>query len=361
MPQTQTPTPPAASAPNGHAFASSAAALSAVLGPGVQKFDTETSASVPLTNLAIQYRSKNAYVADEIFPPFMVSKKEGSIFGLDPNREAFRRKATARAAGSPAEFIQRNFNRTVTYEVTDHALADKIPDEERGWAAEAIRSEIDAVEDLLEALKLDKELRARDLVVAQVTGGAYTGDADVGWADGAGDPLLDMRAARAAIVARFGHPPNRIMMDWLVYDQLRTHPDFLDRLNYTRTIGEYDEAAMLGRWLLGEGVPDARAIIANTAYVNTAAEDATPSMSNVWGERVLLWHHEAPRQRFSGFGVQFRADNIIRNVQSMEGYAVEMARIALAASDARIVHDFYDLKVVNKESAYLLTNVLSAT
>lgn len=329
-------------------------------GNGLLMYDTETQTEIPLLNVSLEHRSPNQFIAGEIFPDLTMPRQLHTIFGIDPNDNRLRRKQTKRAPGSPAERLQRTFNRPISLKAQDYAIADVLTDEEREDPDQAIASEIDMIGDLTEALLLDKEITARDLVVSTVTGGGYAADPGTNWAGGTGSPRSDIKGWCETIRARTNMLPNRIALDYSVYAELRIHPDFLETINPSAMPADYDESRQMGAWLLGQGVPDARVVVANS-FVNSAGEGLTASNASVWGENVLLYHHQEPRLRMKGFGVCGKVDSLVRNATAREGMALQLFRDEEASADVRVLHMNYNLAVTNLACAFRATNVLSAS
>ncbi|MCA9268511.1 MAG: hypothetical protein KDA41_08570 [Planctomycetales bacterium] len=342
--------------PNKHpqGFASREDAIQALLGGGDVAHFNAVDTSTPLASVAVEYRGGGNYIADFILPMLPVPKRKHTIRGIDPNRERFRRKGTERPPGGEANLIDRNFDSAVTVNVTDHALADLVPDEEEVYADEAIASAITAVQDLTEVLKIDKEVLCRDLIDTAVTAtSAITGD----YSAGAGDPEVDAQTAIAAIKTAVGFRPNRIAMDCAVYEALRHHPNFLARMDGHSGPGDFDDKKKLALWLLGAA--DGELVVADTAPINTAAKGQSPAMADIWGERMLYYYAEAPRPRYRGLGLTCTNDNVLKGVQGRDGMAVESFRVPRRHSDMHVVHMFYDQVITNAGAGYLFTGALS--
>lgn len=148
-------------------------------------------------------------------------------------------------------------------------------------ADSAFRPAVEAVELITDGL-----LRAQELRVANLTTGGSALWANsfapaIQWSSDSSDPYTDFDNAIANVVNTTGVMPNTAVMSYDVWRALRKHPDFLERIKYTRNDGVVNLNDMkqwfnIDKWLIG------------TALYDTAREGQTSSMAQIWGDGVWI-------------------------------------------------------------------------
>jgi hypothetical protein len=128
---------------------------------------------ITLTRTA-QMRKRQTYIADRIAPPYPVDQKTEKIMTIDPKARLTRKQADVRAPGTPAKIIDVNVSRPVTFDCTHKALANVVPDEIMASPIQALQSLQLYAGNIAESIKLARESRLKDLIVANLTGGLTT-------------------------------------------------------------------------------------------------------------------------------------------------------------------------------------------
>ena len=226
----------------------------------------------PLTNVSIAYRNAQ-YIADQVFPMVQVQKKSDQYF-VFPKQAWYRNRSAPRAPGT--KFPRGDYPlTTASYICVNDALAKEITKEERENADAPLRPDITAVNFVTDGLMLGLENRVATLVSGS-TNWASASTASTQWSSDSSDPWGNIDTCVDAVVSSIGREPNVAVMSWDVWRHLRQHPDFLDRVKYTRPGGRV-EPEDLRSWFGFDKV------LIGKAIVDSAQEGATANMSYVWG------------------------------------------------------------------------------
>ena len=147
-------------------------------------------------------------------------------------------------------------------------------------ADDPIRPEIEAVEYATDRLLLRLERSVADVIFETSPGWTGSSTPSPTWDDDTSDPIGDILDAKETFVSTVGREPNVAVCGYEVFRDLKDHPDILDRIKYTErgivTVDLLSSMFDLDRLLVG------------TAIYNTAADEATVSMSYIWGKHFWL-------------------------------------------------------------------------
>ncbi|HLJ89567.1 MAG TPA: hypothetical protein VKZ53_22345 [Candidatus Angelobacter sp.] len=301
---------------------------------------------VALSQFAQLYRN-NTLVAELLLPRVEV-EEQSDFYWLFGRENQMVRENDVRAPGSPAEGIQQTLSKN-RYFCPDHALARKIPDEERSNFS-AGNLEQWATQTILDKLFLREEMRAASLAtnpvsyaptnVVTLAGGSQ-------WSDAANStPITDVETAKSQI-RQIGQEANLMIIGDPVYQKLRVHPAIVQRLVYTKggQVTLDDLAAVFG-------VP--RVVLASAIQI-----DVNGNSNFVWGKNAILAYAQPnPTPQDPSFGKTFVWKNAPGTVG---GFSTEIARLtpASAKSDELSVHFYYGQQVTSNISAYLLRNTVA--
>jgi hypothetical protein len=298
----------------------------------------------PLNTVSIAYKNDD-YFAERIFPVVPVKKQSGRywVFG----RERFRQYETIRHAGAEAREIAPWSLSNNAYFCDDHSLKDKISDEEQA-NSDGTEVEINTTENLTDAILLDLEIRAANLVL----GGAVPSTTLSGtsqWSDYVNsDPVAAVEAQKTVIKKAISRTPNTLAVSYPVFATIRQHPKIIDRFKYTQ-VGVLDQEALKTAfgvdnfWVLG-------------AEYDTATEGQAPSLDFVWGKSaVLAYVVPEPRLRDVTLGYIFRW---LFGAPDLAGTLTKRYRVEAKTADVVEVHRYDDIQLVAPQAGYLF---LSAT
>lgn len=227
-----------------------------------------------LTNVSQQYKN-GVYIAEQVAPIVPVDFKSDLYFSFDES-SFFRRRAKPRAPGTRAKRVDYAVS-TGSYLCLSYALAKEIPDETRNNADAPLRPEISATNFVTDGLMLDMEAR----VAAKTTGGsglwAYSASPTTQWTSDTSNPYSDIQTLKRNVIQNIGMMPNVAVMSWDTWSYLENHPDFLDRVKYTRP-GATATPDDLMNWFGFEKV------LVGTAIVDISLEGQSASKQFVWGD-----------------------------------------------------------------------------
>ena len=298
----------------------------------------------PLNTVSVGYKNDD-YFAEQLFPVVPVKKQSGRywVFG----RERFRQYETIRHAGAEAREIAPWSLSNNAYFCDDHSLKDKISDEERA-NSDGTDVEINTTENLTNALLLDIEIRAANLVLGgTVPSTTLSGTSQ--WSDYVNsDPVAAVEAQKTVIKKAIARTPNTLAVSYPVFATMRQHPKIIDRFKFTQ-VGVLDQQALKTAfgvdnfWVLG-------------AEYDTAAEGQMPSLDFVWGKHALLAYVvPEPRQRDMTLGYTFRW---LFGAPDLGGTLTKRYRLEAKSADVVEVHRYDDIQLVAPPAGFVF---LSAT
>ena len=287
---------------------------------GVQSKNYDRTASdlyvdKPLTNVSIAYKNED-YLADKILPTVKVNEETGLIWSY--GKENFALKDLQRGDYSKSKQSSYSVASSKTYQIVNYALHDFVTEKMRKQAASPMQPDIDTTNNLSEILMLNKEyLAATALFNTGATGfSGYTetlnnATARYQWDDYTNsNPIGDSSYARLSKIRASSGKVNDIHMivGIDVWQQLENHPDFLENIKYTGSMGspaqvDTSTAAKLMK---------VSSIQVGSASYNSANEGQTASLSNVWGKYALFYHKGQPAIKTAATAVILDGGNWVR-------------------------------------------------
>ena len=133
-----------------------------------------------------------------------------------------------------------------------------------------------------------------------------------------------------------------------VWDKLKYHPAFLERIKYTQRGQVTPEIAA--------SLFEVDKILIGAAGKNTATEGQTDSMSYIWGKDMLLAYvapRIQPKMLTLGFNYQWAKKS--KNVKRLRGTDEEDRN----GTYVRVGDDYYDMNIVAASCGYLMKTVVS--
>lgn len=310
--------------------------------PGPQMSNVHVDA--PLTNLAIMYRNP-AFVAQEIFQVVHVIKESDVYYKFD---KADRRRIDSdRAMGAEAKEITWDVTNE-TYNATERALKQIVPDRLVNNSDKAIRPKANTMKRVLQAVMLDNEIKAQAIAQNTVNVGSSSVPT-IKW-DGTSPTIeTDVDTAKSAIRKAAGVMPNKILLNVDVQNAIKTDSTVRNLIRYTMPAAKN---------LLTDGdLPpilwNLKTVIAGSIQ-DTANEGQTAAVSDIWTDNVLIWHQDP----LAGLEALTYA-TAMRVKQSGKDILVTVWRENNRKGEFIEVSMIQDEKVVASECAYLLTDVLS--
>jgi len=236
---------------------------------------------VPLTNMAVRaFQSTDTYIGTALFPSVPVAKQSGKYYTVDKNTW-LRVHQTLRAPKTSPRRIDFLVSSDAYY-CDNHALAAEMSVEDLANADAALRLRDSHTMNVVDGLLRGLEQRIAQMVtsISNVGSGvALTGTAKFSDFINS-DPIGVVTTGHAFIRQNTGLVPNTLVMDQDTYSVVRRHPALLDMYKYTSggfvADSELAKCFSVDRLLIGKGI------------LNNAVENATASLTNIWGNNMLL-------------------------------------------------------------------------
>ena len=246
-----------------------------------------------LSNISEKY-SNAAYVGLQLLPVVSVKKESDKYYKYDSKADRFRIPQTLRAPKTESKTVDWKVT-TGTYSCEEHALNDLIDDREKDNADKPLNLEVDTVEFLTDIIELAQEKRIVDLL----TGAGMTHNATITtkWEDYTNsNPIADIETGKQDVHSRIFRYPNTLLLGVQVYDQLKHHPDILDRIKYV-------QKGVVTAELMASIFEVDKVIIGAAGY-NTKKEGQTAVYGYMWGKYALLAYVE-PRPGIKKFSLGY--------------------------------------------------------
>jgi hypothetical protein len=194
---------------------------------------------------------------------------------------------------------------------------------------------VEATEFVTDALLRSQERRIAAKVMS-TTGWTYAAcPSDTGgWTADTSNPFGDIEAAINSVVSNIGRMPTKMAMSWDVWRKLRNHPDFLDRIKYTRPGGKV-EVADLTNWF---GIPE---VNIGLSLYDSALTGQSASMTYIWGKGCWVGYvppAAALRTPAAGYLLEFET-RVVRQYRNEQEHsdtfeALHSTAEVVAASEA---------------------------
>lgn len=304
---------------------------------------------VALSNLAIGYKPEN-FIADQIAPIVSVQKQH-DLYYVWNKGDAFRPEDDKRAPGTEANIITRGMS-SESYFADNYALKDAIPWEdinnadqgfiftERGARAEALKDK----------LYLNWEYRVAMQVTSGSNVGSYSGVAS-SWATHTtnSDPLGSINTAIQNVEDATGYKPNSIVFGGMAWRNFRENAAVISRIYGSMRNKDKPRVATKEQV---KAVFELERFLVGGAYYNTADEGQTLSLSQIWGDDVLVYYAPLQARRDKpSFMYSFRW-NKIRDL----GMAAEIHMDTKKKADEVELGYYQDEKITASDLGFLLTD-----
>lgn len=241
---------------------------------------------VPLSNLAVAaFADQSAdYIGDRIAPNVPVGKESDKYYVIEKNaflatpvEEALRAKKTK---ARKVEFTISS----ESYHCHNYMLANELAIEDLANADLAIQLRENSVKVVVNQLRTAQELRIANIVTSATNCGSGVILAGSNkWSDYVNsDPISAVNTAHAFIRNNTGLVGNTMVIDYDTLQIVRRHPVLLDLYKYTSG-GQLGEAELKSVFKVQE-------ILVGMAVVNRGNINQAASMSNVWGNNVVIMH-----------------------------------------------------------------------
>lgn len=261
-----------------------------------------------LSTFATKYEN-SGFIADEVSPIIMSDKLSGKFF--TKNRKDVSTPIDDDSLGSRGEASELSYDvSTSSYSVEDRGLKDIVPSSVVSNADEPLSPEEDSVDNLMQAISLNREIRVATLY--QTAGNfpaANKASVSNFWSDStSGTPLADINTGILALASPGAMVKKYLIMSLKVFHALSTHPDFLSlRAGGGSDRGQVSEDEMAAFLRIDR-------VFVSEVTKNTAQRgQATATYARVWSDTqatlvAVPENVSSPERRgVSVFGVTFRA------------------------------------------------------
>lgn len=296
-----------------------------------------------LTQFSVAYRNENN-IAELIMPVVRVKERSGKFAKYDKSNLRVDDNIE-RAPGTQA----RSFDYGVSqgsYTCTEKALEKIVPDEMILNSDDPYDPKRDATIFAVDRIDGYREVA---LATAMADTSIITQNVTLSgtdqWSDTASsDPIDDIMTGYSTIQAATGKTPNVAVMGFDVWQELRAHPDVVDRIKY---VGITSDQAIMKALADMIGVKE---VLVGTAIQNTANEGQAESLSSVWGKHFWLLHRaERPSLMAPTFGYTMKDVDRVVDTRRDEARMGEVVR----------VRDSFDQVVVDASLAYLIKDCVA--
>src|SRR6185369_9472438 len=189
-----------------------------------------------LTNISVAYtQDASNFIADKVFPIVPVQKQSDRYYVYDKGA-FFRDEAQLRAPATESAGSGFDIDNTPTYFCSKWALHKDVDDDTAANADAVVDPYRDAAMFVQNQLLIRREkLFASTYMTTGVWGTDETGATNFAqWDDEASsDPMEDIKRARIKVLSQTGYIPNTLVIGYEVYEALKKHPLFVDRIKYT--------------------------------------------------------------------------------------------------------------------------------
>lgn len=242
---------------------------------------------------------------------------------------------------------------TDTYLCEEYALKTSITELERLQAHPAIRLERSKTEFLNLQMALAREIRAAAILDVISAGGGITSantfDANPNWDQATATIEADIKTGVLAVYDKIGYVPNTLVIPYKVAYAMAVQEDIRAILTYNTT-GVSRDPLVLGDRLLPAVIHGMDVVIPTGAQKNTAAEGATKSITEIWGDKVRLLYVD-PSATWGQPSVAYR----------MVHTAPTVTRWRQADPDVEYVRQMerVDEKITAPDAGYVISGALS--
>lgn len=245
-----------------------------------------------LEDLMLDYKQdEGTAIVDGIFPKRPIKGETAWYYVFEANQK-FRRYKALRADGTEARAIKIRLT-TATLKADEYSLKMAVTDRERGNELGALSLDQEAGFHVNEALLLDREMRARDIVLP--TGYSLDDTASPLWTAANATPMANNEAYKAAFKLKNGRRPNTMIVPqtvWATWQDPTVTGSIgwiiHEKLKYTTNLLGRDITPELLAQLFGVK----RVLIADMMFTDTALTSAIVGTAGITSG-AFIWNTQA--------------------------------------------------------------------
>ena len=306
-----------------------------------------------LTNMSVAVMSEEGFIADAVFPTIPVNKQSDLYRTYD--RGSFQRdEMNKRAPGAESSTIGYSTS-TTPYYADVYSLAVDIDEQTEENADEEVDLDLEATMLLAQAARINRD---RNWASTFFGASIWTGEETLSGTDQFSDytnsdPLLKLEEKRVNMMELTGFAPNTVVMGPRVWQQLKNHPDLVDRLNRGQTSGP----AQVLQQNLAELLEVDR-IYVPKAIFNNAVEGATDDFDFLYGKNLLMMYvPERPGRYTPSAGYTFAWQGF--SGASAAGTRVKRFEMPHTSSRRIEIESAYDQKVIAPELGSIIIDAVA--
>ncbi len=235
-----------------------------------------------LTNISVAHvQDDSKFVADKVFPGVNV-EKQSDLYATYNQADLMRDEMKIRKPGSESAGGGYDVDNTNSYTAVVRSIHKDVHDQERDNADDPYSPDQDAAMWLGQKVLINREINwTTKFFATSIWDTDRTGGTDfTQWDDVSSDPIGEITTQSAVIEERTGFYPNKLVVNRRVWNRLKNHPDFVDRVKHTS-----DDA--VSRRLVAQ-LLELDDIHIAAGVRNTAGEGLTGSFSYIAGNHALL-------------------------------------------------------------------------
>lgn len=302
-----------------------------------------------LTQISVDYRNGD-FISDIVLPRVFVDKESDKYYVFNGVFDVVDDRVRP---GGVAKEIEWSFSRD-TYFCDGHAIREAVADRQRANVDEGFDLDIQAAEQVMNTILLNKEYAASQVVFNSATYDASLRTTLSGtsqWSDYTNSNPMDViESAKGLVVAEIGIEPNTLVLGAQVWRKLRQHTGLMAKYNSV-------EQRLLTTAMLQElfEVPN---IVIGRAMYNTANQGQAQTKGYIWGKHAaLLYVPDRPAQKTPAFGYTFvwRSPSGI----GQDGVITYKYREENRHSDIVENELYYDHKVTVAKAGYFWQNAIA--
>jgi len=321
--------------------------------------------NAPLTNVSVAYiQNSSDFIATKVFPQVPV-KKQSDLYWKYSKSDWRRTDVAKRAPSTESPGVGYKMD-TDTYFAHVYAVHKDIDDQIRANADSNFKVDSDTTKFVTNQLLLKRDIdwsstffttSVWDTEKTGVSSGPTTNQF-LQWNDDASDPINDVSSWLVDFRESTGQKPNKMVLGANVLQELKNHPDIIDRIKYTQRgiVTEDLLATLFGV----ETIVTAYATKSTGAEINDAEDqDAAASYSFINDSKSILlaYSPSAPSLMTPAAGYTFTWDGYSSG--NSEGVRIKNYRQERIASDRIEGEMTYDMKVVASDMGIFGTTVVA--
>lgn len=321
--------------------------------------------NAPLTNVSIAYiQNSSEFIATKVFPQVPV-QKQSDLYWKYSKSDWRRTDVKKRAPGTESPGIDWNVD-TDSYFAHVYAVHKDVDDQVRANADSNFKVDSDATKFVTNQLLLKRDLDWTDTFfktgvwTTEKTGVAAAPGANqfLQWNDDASDPINDVSKWIINFRELTGFKPNTMVLGAEAMQELKNHPDIIDRIKYTQRgiVTEDLIATLFGV----DKIHVAYATQAITPQINDAkAQDAAATYQFIANPKqaLLCYTTSSPSLMTPTAGYTFTWNGYAAG--NSQGIRIKNFRMEHIASDRVEGEMTYDMKVIAPDMGIFLDSVVA--